>query len=83
MKDKQLQPPGERGRPPPKDIWSWVILLARTTGFRPSKRQPLPGNEVLWRACVDLWRAVDGLQALRAELGVALAASELSEVLEQ
>ena len=82
VKNKQLQPPGERGRPPPTDIRSWVILLARTTGFRPSKRQPLPGNEVLWQACVDLWRAVDALQALRAELGVRLCASELSEVLE-
>ncbi len=25
-----------------------------TTGFRPSKRRPLPGDAVLWRACADL-----------------------------
>ena len=29
---------------------SWVVLLARTVGWRPSKRRPYPGNEVLWRA---------------------------------
>jgi len=65
VKAKRLLPPQERGRPPPGDIRTWVVLLARTTGFRPSKRRPLPGNEVLWRACEDLWRAVDTLQALR------------------
>ena len=48
----QLLPPAERGQPAPADICSWVVWLARIVGFRPSKRRPLPGNEVLWRAFV-------------------------------
>ena len=48
------------------DIRSWVVLLARMTGWHPSKRQPLPGNEVLWRACVDLQTMVRVTQAARA-----------------
>ncbi len=50
--------PRERGRAPPCDIRTWVVWLAMTVGFRPSKRRPLPGNTVLWRACADLGRLV-------------------------
>ncbi len=40
--------------PPPGDIRSYVMRLARLAGFRPSKRRPLPGNEILWRAWLSL-----------------------------
>ena len=61
-----LLPPAERGKPIPPDARSWVVVLARMVGWRPSKRQPLPGNEVLWRACVQLQMMVRVLQAARA-----------------
>ena len=48
------------------DIRSWVVLLARMAGWRPTKRQPLPGNEVLWRACVQMQTMVRVTQAARA-----------------
>ena len=47
---QQLLPPRERGRAPPSDIRTSVVWLARAAGFRPSRRRPLPGNEILWRA---------------------------------
>ena len=50
VRKQQLLPPQERGRDPPPDIRTWVVWLARTAGFRPSRRRPLPGNEILWRA---------------------------------
>ena len=59
----RLLPPRERGRPPPGDIRSYVVRLARTVGFIPSKRRPLPGNEILWRAWLDLQRSVRMLEA--------------------
>ena len=62
---RQLRPPAERGKPFGTDIRSWVVLLARMVGWRPSKRQPLPGNEVLWRAYVRLQTMVLGRQTLR------------------
>ena len=62
---RQLRPPAERGKPIGTDIRSWVVLLARMVGWRPSKRQPLPGNEVLWRAYVRLQGMVLGLQTMR------------------
>lgn len=40
-------------------------MPARMKGWRPSKRQPLAGNEVLWRAHVRLQRMVLGMQTLR------------------
>ena len=48
----------EQGRAPPSDIRTWVVWLAMTTGFLPSKRRPLPGDAVLWRACADLGHSV-------------------------
>ena len=32
-------------------ICTFVIDLARLAGFRPSKRQPLPGTKKIWQAC--------------------------------
>ena len=61
-----LLPPAERNRPPPPDIRSWVVMLARMTGWQPSRRRPLPGNEVLWRAYVQLQTMVRLLEAQRA-----------------
>ncbi len=63
---ERLLPPAERDRPLPPDIRAWVMLLARIAGWRPTKRRPLPGNEVLWRACVQLQMMVRGAQAARA-----------------
>ncbi len=62
---RQLRPPAEPGRPFGTDIRSWVVLLARMVGRRPSKRRPCPGNEVPWRACVRLQAMVLGMQTLR------------------
>ena len=62
---RQLRPPAERGTAFGSDIRSWVVLLARMVGWRPSKRQPMPGNEVLWRAYVRLQTMVLGMQTLR------------------
>jgi len=31
-----------------------VVWLARTVGFPPSKRRPLPGEQIMWRAYVKL-----------------------------
>ncbi len=64
---EQLLPPAERNRPPPPDIRSWVVMLARMTGWQPSRRRPLPGNEVLWRAYVQLQTMVRLLEAQRAD----------------
>ncbi len=66
VRAERLLPPAERGRPFPPDIRSWVVLLARMAGWRPSKRRPLPGNEVLWRAFVQLQTMVRVTQAARA-----------------
>ena len=60
-----LRPPAERGRPFPPDICSWVLLLARMAGWRPTKRRPLPGNELLWRAYVQMQGMVRYRQATR------------------
>ena len=43
-----------------------VRLLARMAGWHPSKRQPLPGNELLWRACVQLQMMVRVMRAAPA-----------------
>ena len=47
----------------PPDIRTFVVDLARLAGFRPSKRQPLPGTEKIWQA----WRSYkEGLDAVNA-----------------
>ena len=66
VRGQRLLPPGERGRPWPPDIRGWVLLLARTGGWHPTKRRPLPGNEVLWRAYVRMQTVVVYLGAARA-----------------
>ena len=65
VRKKRLLPPAERGRPPPKDIRSWVVWLARTVGFRPSKRRPLPGHQLIWRAYVKLQVRLEGWRIMR------------------
>ena len=64
--EQQLLPPSEREREPPGDIRAWVVLLARTAGFRPSKRRPLPGAKVLGRACEHVRFCVHWDQLKRA-----------------
>ena len=47
----------------PPDIRTFVVDLARLAGFRPSKRQPLPGTEKIWQA----WKSYkEGLDAVNA-----------------
>ena len=65
VRGERLLPPVERGRPFPPDIRNWVVLLARLAGWQPSTRRPLPGNEVLWRAHVQLQAMVRVTQAAR------------------
>ena len=45
-------------RAPPRGIRTWVVWLAMTSGFRPSRRRPLPGDAVLWRACAEVGHLV-------------------------
>ena len=66
VRGERLLPPAERDRPFLPDIRSWVVLLARIAGWQPSARRPLPGNEVLWRAYVQLQAMVRLTQAARA-----------------
>ncbi len=66
VRGQRLLPPSARGRPWPPDIRSWVLLLARTAGWHPTKRRPWPGNEVLWRAYVRMQAVVAYLRAARA-----------------
>lgn len=54
VRGERLLPPDERKRPFPPDIRGWVMLLGRMAGWRPSKRRSLTGNEVLWRAYVQI-----------------------------
>ena len=54
VRAERLLPPSERDRPFQPDIRSWVILMGRMAGWHPSNRRPLPGNEVLWRAYVQM-----------------------------
>ena len=49
--------------PLPEDIRNWVRLLASIVGWQPSKRRPLPGNEVLWRANCLLQAMIRGYRA--------------------
>ena len=39
-----------REQAPPQDIRTTVVNLARVAGFVPSKRQPLPGDAIVWKA---------------------------------
>lgn len=66
VRAERLLPPAERDKPFAPDIRSWVVLLARMAGWHPSKRSPLPGNQVMWRACVQLRTMVRLMQAARA-----------------
>lgn len=43
-----------------------VVRLAPMADLQPSKRQPLPGNEVPWSACVQLQMMVHVTQAAHA-----------------
>ncbi len=54
-----VAPPGK-----PPDIRTFVVDLARMAGFRPSKRQPLPGTAKIWQA----WRKFKtGLEFVQSE----------------
>lgn len=68
MQGQRLLPPGERDQPLPQDIRNWVVWLGRTSGFRLSRRQPLPGRTVLEWACEAAQLLVE-YQQLKLEQG--------------
>ncbi len=47
----------------PPNIRTFVIDLARLGGFRPSKRQPLPGTEKIWQARRSYKEGLDAVDA--------------------
>ena len=65
---ERLRPPRERGQPVGPDIRSWVMLLARTRGWRPKQYRELPGNEVLWQVYRQLQTIVRYRQSLQGPL---------------
>lgn len=56
----------QRGRPPPRHICGWVVMLTHIADWHPRNPGQLPGNEVLWNA----WQAVH-LGVLPKEAGQA------------
>ena len=57
-----------RARSPPEetpDIRTFVIDVARLAGFDPSKRQSLPGTQLLWKGYVYLRHATLTYRALK------------------
>ena len=44
---ERILPAALRNEPPPADIQTAVVNLARVAGFRPTKRQVLPGDAVV------------------------------------
>ena len=51
---ERILPASLRDRPPPPAIRETVVNLARLAGFVPSKRQPLPGDAILW----NVWKVL-------------------------
>ena len=47
---EEILPPALREQAPPEDVRTTVVNLARVAGFVPSKRQPLPGDAIAWKA---------------------------------
>ena len=47
---ERILPAALRNEPPPADIQTAVVNLARVAGFRPPKRQVLPCDAVVWKA---------------------------------
>ena len=50
LNSERILPAALRNQPPPSDIRTTVVNLARVAGFRPTKRQTLPGDTVVWKA---------------------------------
>ena len=73
---RQLRPDAVRGAAPPTDARGMVLAMAHMAGWYPSKRRPLPGNEVLWRANRKLQPMVETLQGLRRQGWLALPEAE-------
>ena len=53
---------GIRGPPARIDIRTYVIDLARLVGFRPTKRQPMPGTKRVWQANEILMLVIIGTE---------------------
>ena len=64
---ERIFPPALRGQPPPVDVRTTVLNLARVAGFRPTKRQPFPGVGTVWKAWKVLKPMVRWERARRAQ----------------
>ena len=73
---RRLRPDALRGSAPPADARGMVLAMAHMAGWYPSKRRPMPGNEVLWRANRKLQPMVETLQGLRRKGWLALPEAE-------
>ena len=49
----------------PPTVYKYTRLIGRIGGFKPSKRQPLPGLKTLWRGVVEFNRVLDMFKAMR------------------
>ena len=47
---ERILPAALRDRPPPPEMRTTVVNLARVAGFRPTKRQALPSDAMVWKA---------------------------------
>lgn len=54
-------------RPPPGQVMEdYIVDLGRVAGFRPTRRQPLPGMVIVWRATAKLMTAIQVIKAYKA-----------------
>ena len=58
-----------RGPPEAMTMTDYVVLVASLAGFHPSKRQPLPGTQKLWKGVLLLNNSIQTYEATLAHLG--------------
>jgi hypothetical protein len=51
----------------PPTVYEYIRLIGRIGGFRPSKRQPLPGLKTLWRGILEFNRVLEMFKALQTQ----------------
>ena len=56
-----------RGPPEAMTMTDYVVLVAGLVGFHPSKRQPLPGTQILWKGVLILNNYIHAYEALLAD----------------
>ncbi len=52
--------------PPDLTVREYVVGLGRAVGFRPTRRQPVPGTKILWRATQKLMHTVQAINSYKA-----------------